>query len=328
MNPNVSFSNRLKLIGKILVSITLLGYLLWRVDLKLLYTLISKLALWAIVLVIFARIGSIACHIFRWHYLLKSRAIEVPLRSSVRLILVGNFFSLFLPGNIGGDVYRVYGIKAEAKSLLQSTGLVVFERYCGFLADFILAIPALCIGDLFSRDPALGMLVLALTGAFLVPVILIANVSIADFFAHAFMRIHFYKGVQLLQRISSAVRTLIFNKRLVVIVIILSVFMKLLYGLQVYFFAQGMAINMRLLDLMVFLPLHHIVSALPVSISGLGVREANMVLFFTRLGITDEQITGVAFLYLVWFYISSLPGGFYLLFTKKTKRLKGETHSE
>lgn len=309
--------NRLKLAGKLLVSTSLLGYLLWRVDTALLLTQIAQLAIWAIIAVVASRIGAIVTHIIRWHLLLKGRAITVPFLTSVRLILIGNFFSLFMPGNIGGDVYRVYGIRAEAKSLLQSTGLVVFERYCGFLSDFILAIPALCMGDLFLREPAVAMLVLALTVAFIVPVSMSANNRITEFLMRAFLRINFHKGAQLIQRISSAVRSLIFDKKLVMIVLCLSVLMKLLAGLQIYFFARGMAINMRLLDLMVFMPLHHIVSALPVSISGLGVREANMVVFFTRMGMTNDQITGVAFLSLVWFYISSLPGGLYLLFNRK-----------
>jgi hypothetical protein len=59
----------------------------------------------------------------------------------------------------------------------------------------------------------------------------------------------------------------------------------------------------------VFVPLISLGGMLPVSVNGLGVREALYVLLFGRLGASSELAIALALLYLAVTFVASLPGG-------------------
>jgi uncharacterized membrane protein YbhN (UPF0104 family) len=75
-------------------------------------------------------------------------------------------------------------------------------------------------------------------------------------------------------------------------------------------------LNARALDLAfpfsafaVFVPLISLAGMIPVSVNGLGVREALYILFFGRLGAPTEVSLSLALLYLAVTLVASLPGG-------------------
>jgi hypothetical protein len=59
----------------------------------------------------------------------------------------------------------------------------------------------------------------------------------------------------------------------------------------------------------VFVPLISLGGMLPVSVNGLGVREALYILLFGRVGATTELAVALALLYLAVTFVASLPGG-------------------
>jgi hypothetical protein len=59
----------------------------------------------------------------------------------------------------------------------------------------------------------------------------------------------------------------------------------------------------------VFVPLISLGGMLPVSVNGLGVREALYILLFGRIGATTELAVALALLYLAVTFVASLPGG-------------------
>jgi glycosyltransferase 2 family protein len=75
-------------------------------------------------------------------------------------------------------------------------------------------------------------------------------------------------------------------------------------------------LNTRALDLQfpfssiaVFVPLISLASMIPVSVNGLGVREALYIFFFGRLGAPTDVSVSLALLYLAVTFAASLPGG-------------------
>ena len=58
-----------------------------------------------------------------------------------------------------------------------------------------------------------------------------------------------------------------------------------------------------------FVPLISLGGMLPVSVNGLGVREALYILLFGRIGVSTELAVSLALLYLAVTFVASLPGG-------------------
>jgi uncharacterized protein (TIRG00374 family) len=73
--------------------------------------------------------------------------------------------------------------------------------------------------------------------------------------------------------------------------------------LAVYVLALGIGQNVPFLSLLVFLPLVILFTMLPISISGLGVREGAFILFFGLIGIKPDAATAIS---LSWFLTMSV----------------------
>ena len=69
--------------------------------------------------------------------------------------------------------------------------------------------------------------------------------------------------------------------------------------------------------LAVFVPLISLSGMIPVSINGLGVRDALYLLFFGRIGLTADVAVSLAFLYVAVTLVASLPGGVLYAVLKK-----------
>ncbi len=307
-----SGSRRPIILAKALVSCALLVVLAWRVDLREVRAQLTSVALWPLSLSILVFAASILAQGGRWRLLLAARKVELRFVAILRLILGGGFLNLFLPGNLGGDVYRIYGARKAAASLLQSTGIVLLERYCGFLAAFLVAIPALAFSDFGARQREWTIVFLLLFLLFLLLIPLAGSRGAAKAVETIFRRMRLEKLAELIPRASTAMRSS--TSRLLLQVILLSLSMKLCAAVILYLLAVSLGLEIRWADLLVFLPIHSVVSALPIAINGLGVREANLTTFFTQMGMAPEQAASLAFLHLIWLYATALPGGAVLLF--------------
>jgi glycosyltransferase 2 family protein len=71
---------------------------------------------------------------WRWHLLLRCQGFRLPFRKTLEVVLVGQFFSTFLPGAYGGDVVRAgyvyHGARQQAGRLLLS---ILIDRLSGLI---------------------------------------------------------------------------------------------------------------------------------------------------------------------------------------------------
>lgn len=71
---------------------------------------------------------------FRWHMLLKGIGIEIPFSQVIRLSMIGQYFSIVMPGSVGGDVIKaVYIAKSYPKERTAVVASIFLDRVLGFL---------------------------------------------------------------------------------------------------------------------------------------------------------------------------------------------------
>jgi len=298
---------------RLLVGCALLAFLAHRADLGEVATHLSGVAIAPLLATIPLYVAILLLHTWRWRVVLISKAIELEFTTCLQLLVAGNFLNLFLPGNLGGDVYRVLGARNASSSLLQSTGIVVIERYCGFLATFLLALGGIATTDFATREPRLTALVLSLFVFFLLPVLLAITPTLTRPIVAVLETLGLSRLASGVDRVVGAVRVFFSSTRLVVHVILLSLGMKLCVTAILWLLGAALDLEIRWHELLVFLPIHTVVSALPISLNGLGVREANLVAFFVVMGLTEPQSASLALLHLIWLYGTAVPGGLLLL---------------
>ena len=133
------------------------------------------------------------------------------------------------------------------------------------------------------------------------------------------------KPVQKIEAAHQALRTYRQRPQSVVAAFLLSIVFD--FALMYFNFLDALAIGHRveLKYFFVFIPIISMVSMLPVSLYGLGLREYSFVLLFGQTGVSRESALLIAILALIVPAIASLPGGLvYLLVSRRHPPGAGE----
>lgn len=100
--------------------------------------------------------------VFRWGTLMKARGLEAPPWKTFRLIMVGAFFNLCMPGLTGGDVIKAYYAAARSGRRADAVVSVIVDRIVGLVALIILAGTAGLV--MFHDDVARGVTLVIWSG--------------------------------------------------------------------------------------------------------------------------------------------------------------------
>jgi uncharacterized membrane protein YbhN (UPF0104 family) len=228
----------------------------------------------------------------RWRLLLHEK---FGMKRLVSLYFIGSFFNHLLPGLIGGDAVKAYYLYRDTGRGSSAVASVFMDRYIGFTALMLVGVIAFPFGFSYFKGSYIEwvlplIVLLFITGSFFVFGLRIGRrfkplSGFYDYFA-------VYK-----EKKAVLVRTLL-----------LSVMIQTIIIFAVYVLGRGLSVNVPLLPLFIFIPVIWTIASLPISISGIGVREASFVLLFGFLGISPAQATAVSFAWFLSVATGSLPG--------------------
>lgn len=265
-----------------------------------------------------AFLGAMACYLFasllstmRWRLL-------VPYKFGIgrlfRMYMIGVFFNTYLPGIVGGDGVKAYYLSKELKTqkaaprngsdtesvgeplkelsrheTIVSIASVFMDRYVGMSALLLICIVAIPFSLPHLETHALKWPILLVIPiaffAYVVSSILLFRFRLGGRFAflHRFyVYFHFYRS----------------KKDVLVKAFIYSVGIQFMSIAAVYVLSKGLLLNISLLTLVVFVPLIIMISFIPVSISGLGIREGAFVVLLGILGVSPDLAVTLS---LLWF---------------------------
>ena len=270
--------------------------------------------------------------ILRWQLFLRMLHIEVPLRETSRLFFIGAFFNQFLPGTTGGDVVRViFLMRDHPENKAEGFLSVAVDR---LLAVLVLVIMGLLFAwtrdDWFARSFAVGYLMkwfaitLLIMGAALVVSFVLTSRHLVTLLPRKFpLRRQIIKLSRLWQLCLE-------NRREALLGAIYTVPMLLAYFSTFCFAARAFTDKVTFWDMTSIMPLVTAISSLPISLNGIGVREALFEELLAELcGVPRGtglliSITGMT-VYLLW----GLVGGiFYLGRITRLYRLSSETSGQ
>ncbi|OGQ17921.1 MAG: hypothetical protein A3B70_02030 [Deltaproteobacteria bacterium RIFCSPHIGHO2_02_FULL_40_11] len=96
---------------------------------------------------------------WRWRILLQTQGIRISFRKTLRLVFIGHFFNIVIPGTVSGDVVKAYYI-TKSQTNKMAAGLSVFmDRFVGLIVLFVMTAVAMALNTAFVRSiPPLYML--------------------------------------------------------------------------------------------------------------------------------------------------------------------------
>ncbi len=257
----------------------------------------------------------------RWWLLLRVQNLGVSFGRVVYLYLVGMFFNLFLPGSTGGDAVKLfYLLRGSDRSRRAGIILsVIMDRLLGLLALILLA--TVFVGLRYHWLMQTADVAKMVHG--FVTLLALAVGGIAIVFAAVQLRLVDRLPAGMPGRskfVELAVAVQLYTKAwpTVLLGICISMIGHSSFIFTYYFAARAVRATVSLVDMAVLVPIVNTIVSLPVSLSGVGVREGLFKTLLHDLCSVGEQqavpISIIGFLCTVIFYGLVVGGAVYLLY--------------
>jgi uncharacterized membrane protein YbhN (UPF0104 family) len=244
----------------------------------------------------------------RWQWLARPLGFAAPLRRFVAHYFVGMFFNLLLPTSVGGDVVRAVCLNAGSGRKTAAALSVLLDRLSGLLVLLALA----CVAALaypLPLPPWVAMAVGAAAGGAVVGLAvlpastrLLARLDVAG---AGRWRGPLGKVRSLATSLREAFGVYRGRPRLLAASVLLSLVVQVAGVAQVALVGRAIGLDVPVGVYGVAVPMVALLTLLPVSVNGMGVREAGMVLFLHPAGVAAGPAVAVAFL---WFCVQTAGG--------------------
>jgi uncharacterized protein (TIRG00374 family) len=138
-------------VGKYVLGIGLLAALVWRYRHEFQEALGKPIQFGPLALAAAATLCGVSLTMIRWHLLVRAQDLPFALRDAFRLGLIGYFFSLFLPGSIGGDVVKATFLAREQKRRTVAAATALMDRAIGLWGLICVVAMAGCVAWLWGN---------------------------------------------------------------------------------------------------------------------------------------------------------------------------------
>jgi uncharacterized protein (TIRG00374 family) len=288
---------------------------------------LQNLNLWYFVLALVTFAAAQVIQAFRWRLLLRTQSIHIGMPPVVKLYFLGLYYNNVMPGSVGGDLLKAWYVTKHTDRRFEGALSVVVDRVVGLVTTLMIAAAAaayiiLVQGHLAVQTGPEAVVARRSSGGLISGLLWIGAVLVIVFLALVlYPRSRTWlKG--LAARLLTGWRTLV-AKTIRAAIVYCSKPVTILWTILLTVVAQGvvvvafwslgaqLGIKAGLEYYLLILPATWVVGAIPISIAGLGVLEAGMVVMFTHLTGTDSENAAKVLAIcqrLVW-VLASLPGG-------------------
>ena len=267
---------------------------------------------------------------WRWQLLLRVLKINLTFWEVLSMTMQGIFFSLVLPGAVGGDFAKaaIMTTRTQKGEKLNGIFSIIIDRVVGMMALFTLVgvVGFLSIDFLKHLSGGINIILSAIIAACVMSLSLIAillfhrNLGESSVLSRLISMIDQYtKGsLQNLMKALDAYRSQ--YKILLLCFFVSIVFVHFNLAVVVYFIALGTgAENITILLSALGVSIGNTVGALPLFPAGLGARDL-LIHNILQLGGIKEQAALIPLVLSSFIVIFSLTGGIFFVFSKKKKR--------
>jgi glycosyltransferase 2 family protein len=258
-----------------LVSVALLAWIFWKEEFRVRtwQVLTSAHPGWLVAGFLVAGVGNLI-GVVRWGIFLRVLGIRLPAWEVFRLSFVGLFFNNFFVGAVGGDAVKVVWLAAKGHRKTAALLSVLMDRMSGFGALILCSLVFMFLRlDWLMRSSVVAGLI---KGVFIYLAVVVALTALsfvmsAKGLTHRLPR--GFPGREMIIDFTEAYFQFVSSWRQTLLASLLSIVMLLTYFLTFYSSARAFGLQVPVEEFFAFMPAVDIISALPISLGGFGVRE-------------------------------------------------------
>ena len=262
--------------------------------------------------------------VIRWRWILNVQGLEVKLPRLFSISFIGLFFNAFMLGSTGGDVVKAWYVAHETHhKKAEAVATVVVDRLIGLLALFVITL--IMMGIFYERvfdDPKLFWFSMA-TLAVVLSTVLATVIGLWRGFADKFPGLRAWlqrmPRYDMLRRMVDAYRVYASHPAVLMKTLFISFAVHFFSMLSIVCIGKGLGVqSASLVDYYLYLPIINSVTAVPITISGFGVREGMYIKMFREVGVQEPVALVMSLLgYLASLFWSIVGGVFFLTHRKE-----------
>ncbi len=251
-----------------------------------------EISAWKLVLYVVLIVFSLFVSAYKWKILGEFKDIKVSLWDYFRFYLAGVFINNFMPSFIGGDTFRAYQIGKPDKKYMEAASSVILDRITGFVGSTILVV----VFGLLNLQRVIEIKALVI-----VDLLVLASLFL-DFFIIQFRKLKFWKKInrflpQKLVKLFAELDEYSGNSH----ILARTIWWGMIFGIVgvaipnlVLFWALNLKIS--ILNYLSVIFLISIITAVPISVNNIGIKEWAYVVFFGAFGINGAAVVTVSIL--------------------------------
>jgi glycosyltransferase 2 family protein len=273
---------------------------LWMVRIEL---LVAALAVLTFQIVILA---------YRWSIVTGVLGHKLSAVPAIRITFIAQFFNQGLPSTVGGDAVRIWLAYRAGVSLRQSVHSVIADRVVAtaMLLGFVLVgfpLQSAILGSSMARWIA-DLMAVGSLGVFVV------CLAIAGPVCRQFGR---FRLVREIAETTLAIRRIVFDRESSLPILLLSTLNHILTVVGMMLLALALGLPAVWTEFFVLVPFVLLLSMIPLSIGGWGLREGIMIAAFSYVGISAESALSLSLLFGMAITVVSLPGGVFWILQRQ-----------
>lgn len=303
---------------KLILSLLLLWLIVQRLDNTHLWQSIANIGVGSLLLALLLQLASTLTAAYRWSLIQRWLGDPPDTTFYIKSYFKGALFNQLLPTSIGGDAYRVLENGNRIGNHKEAFFGVFIDRIAGLLG--LLLLNALALFWLPTLLPAqiaysIGVILLiAFIGA------------IFGLLMHKLPKWSFPLWSSL-QKLSQRFAQVYSNGKTISIQLGLSVVIHLFSMLVLMTIGNGLGLTFDLIVYLVVIPPVILLTLLPLSFAGWGIREGAMVGIFALIGAAPEPVLALSVIYGLTLIVASLPGLWFFTHDKQWWQNNHSTHN-
>lgn len=297
------------LVAQATVTVVLLTLLARNLDLPALKALFAAVPLWFYLVSLGVVLSGQVVYAWRWRLLLNAAGVQIPFAKVLRQYFVGTFVNNFLPSTVGGDVAKVYYL-GHHHGYRTVTASVAVDRLLGVGLLSLLAAAALWMSPV--EAPLLTAAQIACSGIAVLAITLLVVTGMGTGGLPARVTWLGERAVGVaggLQRLRLDMAAPLGRPDIVaqaaVVVVGYALVMTVIY---LRFVALQNAATPPFMAMLAVVTATAVLSNVPISLNGLGLREQLHASLLAPLGIAPEVAVAISLLLYAHLVIASLIG--------------------
>jgi len=237
--------------------------------------------------------------------MLGAQSITYNLKDSFIVYWAGIYAGFITPGRLGEFLKAVYLMSDKSITLSKGMSSVLIDRVFDLYFLIILGLIGIWKFDILGKLSNTSVLLLLI---FISSPLLILNKQLMGKIIGLIYKFVIKKKAQIRDKIDERFEDF-YNgiNQLITFKLIFSALLTCLsysvFFIQCYLLAIAMGISINLITITLFMAISNLISFIPISIAGLGTRDATLIYLFSLIGLKPELAVSYAFLVFITFFV-------------------------